>query len=123
MRQIRQGLGQGVTPAQLHVAVGADQQDARSRQLPRQELHQQQRRLVRPVQVVEDEDQRLLPGRVLEEVGEAVEEAEARLFGRQLGGAGWSPGSRSRTSETTSAMTGAPPPISESSAAGSRSRT
>src|SRR3712207_7749573 len=47
----------------------------------REELQEPQRRAVRPVEVVEDEDERLDGGDVAEERRDRVEEAEARLLG------------------------------------------
>jgi hypothetical protein len=45
-----------------------------------QELQQQQRRVVRPVQIVEHQHQRLGAAGVLQELGDAVEETEAHLI-------------------------------------------
>ena len=57
-RELGESLRQRMAAAQLDVAIGADQQQASRAQLAREELEQEQRGLVGPVQVVEDDDQR-----------------------------------------------------------------
>ena len=79
-REVGQDLGERMATRQLHVAVRPEHQDARPRELPREELEEEQRRRVRPVEVVQEHDQGLALGRVLQEVRGAVEEAEARLL-------------------------------------------
>ncbi len=54
-----QDLGERVALLDLDVAVRGDEEDASVLDLAREELEQQQRRLVRPVEVVEDQHQRL----------------------------------------------------------------
>jgi hypothetical protein len=46
----------------LHVAIGADQEEPGIRDLARQELEEKQGRLVGPVDVVEDDDERRFGG-------------------------------------------------------------
>ena len=56
--QLAERLGQRVVAPELDVAIGADQQEAAVCQAPSDKSQQQQRRLVGPVQIVEDEDHR-----------------------------------------------------------------
>ncbi len=86
--QLGQRLLERVLAPELHVAVGPEQEQTRGAELSGQELQEQQRGLVRPVQVVDHEGQRLHPGGVRQEGGDAVEEPEARLLGLELGGLG-----------------------------------
>ena len=78
--KLAQSLGERVGAAKLDVAIRAEHQEPGASKLARKELEEQQRWLVAPVQVVEDEDHRLLAGGVLEERGDAVEETETRLL-------------------------------------------
>jgi hypothetical protein len=66
-----------VAPVHLDVAVGADQQQARVGQLPRDELQQQQAGPVGPVEVVEDHHQAGVGRRLAQRRGHGVEQAEA----------------------------------------------
>ena len=109
--------------AQLDVAVGADHEQRAVAQLAGEELEQQQRGLVGPVQVVEDEHQRPRGGGAGEEARDRVEEAEARLLVLGVLGAALTSPTRSATSGTSWAMSAAPAPISQASATGSASRT
>jgi len=70
-------------PSKRHVAVGADDQQASGVQLSRQELQEQERRRVSPVEVVENDDERLGSRSVLQDGCDAVEEAESGLLGLQ----------------------------------------
>ena len=72
----------------LGVAVGGDRQQRHVGQRARDELERQQRGGVGPVQVVEDDDERLALGGGGQQRGERVEEPEARLVGVELRGAG-----------------------------------
>ena len=78
--ELGERLRERVPARELHVAVGADEEQAHARELARDELEQAQRSLVGPVQVVEHEHERLRPRGALQEGGERVEEAEARLL-------------------------------------------
>ena len=80
-RQVAERLEEGMLSAELDVAVRADDEEARAPHLAGEELEEQQRGRVRPVEVVEDEDEGLVGGRVAEERRDAVEEAETRLLG------------------------------------------
>ena len=71
----------------LGMAIGGDRQQRHVGQRAGDELEGQQRRGVGPVQVVEDDDERLLLGRGRQQRREGVEEAKASLVGVQLGGA------------------------------------
>ncbi len=89
--QLAERVSEGMLASQLHVAVCSENHQAGAAQLPRQELQQEERRLVGPVEVVQDEDDGLAVARVLEERRDGVEQAEAgllRLQGRRLGQAG-----------------------------------
>ena len=57
--QLGECLRERVPARELDVAVGADEQQARAGELARDELEQAQRSLVRPVQIVEHEHERL----------------------------------------------------------------
>jgi hypothetical protein len=70
-------LGEGMGPVEVDVAVGADHEQAQVADVARQVAQQQQRWLVGPVQVVEQEYQRLRAGRVAQEPGHALEQAHA----------------------------------------------
>ena len=61
-RELAECLGEGMLPPELHVAVRADHQEPGAAQLPGDELKQQERGLVGPVQVVEQKSQRLFFG-------------------------------------------------------------
>jgi hypothetical protein len=89
--QLGQGAAQRMPPIDLHVAVGADDQQARVGQLPGDKAEQQQARPVGPVQVVEDEDQPTTRGRRVQAGGHGVEQAEPGHLGIQLGGRPWRP--------------------------------
>ena len=81
-----QRLEERVLPAELDIAVGADDQQARDLHLSREELEQQQRGLVGPVEIIEEQHEGPPVRCVLEERRNAVEEPEARLLrleGRQ----------------------------------------
>src|SRR5687768_7906913 len=66
--------------ADIDVPVRPDDVQARILKLAGDELQEQQRRCVRPMQVIEHEQQRLLGCRVAQEGSDAVEQAEARLL-------------------------------------------
>ncbi len=83
--QVAERLEQRMLAAELHVAIGADHEEPRRTHLARQELQQQERRLIGPLDVVQDEDQRLRAGGVPQKGGDAVEEPEARLLGLERG--------------------------------------
>jgi hypothetical protein len=80
-RETAERLEQRMLARHLDVAVGADHEQAGRAHLASEELEEKERRLVRPVHVVEHEDERLADRRGLEEGGDAVEEPEARLLG------------------------------------------
>jgi len=66
-------LGQRVLAVQFDVAVGVQQQEPHAGQLAGEELEEQQRGRVRPVQIVQRDHQGLPGCRILEKVGDAVE--------------------------------------------------
>ena len=79
--QLAEHPGERVVAAELDVAVGAEDQQAARGELAGDELEQQQRGLVGPVQVVEHEHHRAGRGRPpSEEARDRVEEPEARLL-------------------------------------------
>ncbi len=84
--QLAQHPGQRVVAAELDVAVGADDQQARGADLAGHVLEQQQRGLVGPVQVVEEQDHRAVARGRDQEARDRVEQPEARLLA--LGGPG-----------------------------------
>ena len=57
----RRGPLERVLTAELYVAVRAEYQQSRVSELASEKLEQQQGRLVRPVEIVEHEDQWLAP--------------------------------------------------------------
>ena len=60
--------------------VRADERDVHLRQLTGDELEEQQRRVIRPVEVVEDEQRRLSGRHPLQRGGDLHEEPEPRRF-------------------------------------------
>ncbi len=86
--QVGQGRHQRMPPVDLCVPVDAHHQQAGTLQLATHEAQQGQRRRVRPVQVVEDQQQRAAGGRRPQEGRQAVEQLEAghlRLDRRRAG--------------------------------------
>ncbi len=79
-RDLAQHARQRMLASQLDVAVGADDQQAARGELPRGEAQQEQARLIRPVQVVEDHHHRAVPRRRDQEAADRVEDAEAGLL-------------------------------------------
>ena len=75
--------GERAAGLELGVAVGPDDEHRDLRQPLRQVLDQEQRRLVGPVQVLEDEHQRRVARGALDELGDAVQQVAALLLGRQ----------------------------------------
>src|SRR5262249_15741343 len=73
-------LSERVLAAYVDVAVCAGNVNAKIFELARQKLQQQQRRLVRPVQIVQYQNKRPLPARVLEKLSYAVEKPKSRLL-------------------------------------------
>ena len=65
--------------AMVGVVVRADEQDAIARALARDEVQHFQRRGVRPLQVLENEEQRALCGKAREKLREVPEEARLEL--------------------------------------------
>jgi hypothetical protein len=88
--QLGQEAAQRVPAADLDVPVRAEGEDATLAQPAGEELQEEQRRDVRPVEVVEDDDQGLRGGGGAQEGVDAVEEPEAGL------GRGEGRGSRGR---------------------------
>ena len=76
-----QRLGQRVVGGHLGVAVGRSQQDPGVPQLGRQELEQAHRGGVSRMEVVDDQQQRLVGGQPLEEAGDGVVQPEAGRLG------------------------------------------
>ena len=62
---------------ELHIAVGADDEDAAGGQITGDELQEYEGWFVGPVEVIEDQDQRFYLASVLEERCDGVEESEA----------------------------------------------
>ena len=79
--ELAERCGKRVVAAELDVAVGADDQQAGVGEPAGEEAQQQQRRLVGPVQIVEHDDQRAGARGAAEELGDGVEDPEARLLG------------------------------------------
>jgi hypothetical protein len=65
----------------LALAVGTEEESPGTPQLRSEVRQEQDRALVGPVEIVEDEDDRLALGRPKEERGDAVEEPQAGLIG------------------------------------------
>jgi len=65
----------------LDVAVRADDEHAAMGELLAQELEQRQRRRIRPVQIVDDEDERRLLRALRQKTSDRIERAEARMLG------------------------------------------
>jgi hypothetical protein len=74
--QVGQGPKQRMPTVHLAVPVQAHHQQPRTLQLPAHEPQQGQRRRIRPMQVVQDQQQRPAGGRGPEEAGQAVEQPE-----------------------------------------------
>ena len=86
-RELGQGEGQGVVPAQVDVAIGAQDEDGGVAEFACDELQQQQRRRIGGVQVVEYEHERLVSTGVVKERRDCVEETKPaclRLHRRHL---------------------------------------
>ena len=81
--ELGERLGERMGARQLGVAVGADDEQAHVRELAREVLEKQQRRLVRPVDVVEHDHQRRALGGGAQEAGVGVEEPELRRTRRR----------------------------------------
>ena len=75
-----QRLGQGVPQRYLHVLIGTKQQEPGATQFPSDELEQRYRRLVGPMQVVKNHQNRLLLGCRLQESCYSVEQAKTGLL-------------------------------------------
>ena len=67
-----EGSGQGMTAAERHVSVCADDQEMCVPYLLGQKLQQAERWFVRPLQVVEDQEHRTRAGRIPQERRDAV---------------------------------------------------
>ena len=78
--ELGERCGERMVAAELDIAVRRHDDDATDGHLGGQVAKQQQRRLVRPMQIVEHEQQRLTLRCVLQERGDRVEEAEPRLL-------------------------------------------
>ena len=64
-------------PGQLAIAIRPNEENPAAGQFARHKLQQQQRGLIRPVEIIQDQDQRLTGCSGLEECGDRVEEPEA----------------------------------------------
>jgi len=82
------GLPQRVGALEFDIPVGPDQQHAVAANASGEVEQQQQRRLVGPVEVVEDRDQRGRPRRTTQERRHALEQAQAFGLALQSGGLG-----------------------------------
>ena len=78
--QLGEGLAERVAAREIDVAVGADEHDVRLGELPSDELEQEQRALIRPVEVVQDDHEGPGATRFRQEACHRVEEAEAGLL-------------------------------------------
>ena len=67
------------TQVRFGLSVGSDHQDARLSEEARHVPQQPERVAIRPVKVVEDEDQRARRGQAAEKLGDRVEEADSLL--------------------------------------------
>ena len=67
------------------MAVGADDQQTAVAEFPRHEPQEQERGLVRRVQVVEHQHQRTRGRHALQECGDGIEQPEARPLGLERG--------------------------------------
>jgi len=68
----------------LACAKGSDHEEMSAPQLAGQIGEKGQRRWIRPLQIVDDQDQRLAAGRLLERLAERLEELSARVLGRRV---------------------------------------
>ena len=85
-RQRGEGRPQRVGRGRIDVAARADDHDPALGELAGHELQEQQRRLVRRVQVVEHQHERLRDRDALQERGQGIEQPEARSLGFGPGG-------------------------------------
>jgi hypothetical protein len=120
--QVRQGPKQRVAAVHLGVPVAAHHQRAGALQLPAHEPQQRQRRRIRPVRVVQHQQQRPPRGGRPQEAGQAVKQPEAGRLRLGRGGVG-RPGRHSPTAGTSWATSAAPAPMSRRSVAGSAAWT
>ena len=79
-RQRAQDVGDGGGLSRLHFSVRRDHEHRRFAQLVNEELQQEERRRVGPLQVVEDEHQRRVVGAIPEERHHRIEEIEVRVL-------------------------------------------
>ncbi len=82
--QIGQNGREGVAAIQLHVPVAAHDEQAARAERARQVLEQEQCRPIRPVEIVEDQEDRVRARGVEEEGRDALEEPVALLLGSAL---------------------------------------
>ena len=97
-----------MTALHFDVPVGTEDEEPGVRHLAGEEAEQEKRILVGPVEVLEDEGERLGAGGVLDEGRDRVEKPETRLVALERWGSTTS-GSRWRISGKTWAMAGAAP--------------
>ena len=83
--EVRQRAGERTLRRQVGGSIRADHQDALGDQLRGEMFQEQQRRLVRPVEILVQQDLRSDPGRSLEELADAVEHVAALLLRREVG--------------------------------------
>ena len=88
-RQRSQDLGDVRVLSRLHCSVRRHDEHRRVAQLVHEELQQEQRRRVGPLQVVEDEHQRCVVGTTPEERRHRIEEVEARVLRLWRDGRRW----------------------------------
>ena len=79
------GLGERPVGPELVVAVGAEDHEGDLGQVAAEVAQEQERGLVGPVQVLEDEQERLRESGPFEELAHAVQHVAAFLLGRQVG--------------------------------------
>ena len=111
----------GVCPVHLHVPVGADHQQPGPREVTGEVDEKIQGAAVGPVEVFQDEQQRLDAGGAAQERRHGLEQPPAVVLG-VAGGRG-STCTRSLISETMRATSAAAVPSSARRASGSRART
>jgi hypothetical protein len=78
--EVRKRGGEGVIAIDLGVAIRSDDEEPCVLQVGRDELEQLQRRAVGPVEVVEHDDEAVLPGHGREKAAHDVEEPETRAL-------------------------------------------
>jgi hypothetical protein len=79
--QGRQHLGQRMAPVEVGVAIGAHDEQPRCAELLHEKLKEHERGLIRPMQIVEHEQQRPRLGDIGQRLAHGVEQPKARRLG------------------------------------------